>query len=166
MPTHDIDGHFCIFRKSYSAAGIQQEPGELAAFTDQKKQNFALFWLADQPENSLMLGYFTSEAALKEHAERFILKPLTTPAIPMSQIEARQLREQDTPPELPRFYGVFGTAFSGYLLKPDSEKASDKLMLFYTADYRSELLGVFDAAEATRTLTEHYDRRRQQCMLC
>ncbi|OOV87013.1 hypothetical protein [Oceanospirillum linum] len=161
-----MDKHHCIFRKSYSAAGIRQTPGELAAFSDQERQNFALFWLADQAEDSLMLGYFTSEAILEEHAKRFILKPLTTPAIALGQAEAQQLRRLDTPPVLPPLHGVFGTAFSGYLLKPDSEEASDKLMLFYTADYRSELLGVFDAAEATQVLTEHYDRRRQQCMLC
>ena len=66
----------------------------------------------------------------------------------------------------PPFEGIFGTAFSGYLVKPDSVDESDQLMLFYTADYRSELLGVFDAVETLQVLTAHYDRRRSQCLLC
>ena len=154
-----------VFRKGFSVAGPQDESGELAAFSAPHHQ-LALFWLSEQTDHSLMLGYFANERDLEERATRFIDKPQTTPAVALREADAQQLRAADSPATLPPFEGIFGTAFSGYLIKPDSEDESDQLMLFYTADYRSELLGVFDAVETLQVLTAHYDRRRSQCLLC
>ncbi|MDX1397169.1 MAG: hypothetical protein R3204_01430 [Oceanospirillum sp.] len=154
-----------VFRKGFSVAGPQGESGELAAFSG-PSHRLALFWLSEHTDQSLMLGYFANEESLEERATRFIEKPLTTPTLALREADAQQLREQDSPATLPPFEGIFGTAFSGYLVKPDSVDESDQLMLFYTADYRSELLGVFDAVETLQVLTAHYDRRRSQCLLC
>lgn len=160
-----------LFRQALSASGASNDSGTLAAFVREDSRQAALFWLSDEADKSLHLGYFDSEAALKERANRFVGNPETTPAVALESEQVKPLRNTDTLKALPHFTGVFGTAFSGYLLKEDTAEGviSDseaKLMLFYTADYRSELLGVLCPEEALKGMTEHYDKRRKRCMLC
>lgn len=147
--------------------------GRLKTFRHNTAGLHTLFWLSDQKEQSKLLGSFSSAALAEARCERFILQPETTPQLALDESEATRLKAADTSlNRVPAFIGVFGTAFSGYVLKPDGPDTEGtagpeaKVMLFYTADYRSELLGVWDEVTATERLTEHYDARRQRCLLC
>lgn len=158
--------YHAVNEAAYTALGPHGDSGCLKAFCYSNTEYCALFWLSDEPDADLMLGHFETEVALRNRIERFIRDPVVTPALALKITQAQAIRNEQHLAELPPFHGIFGTAFSGYLLKPDTEPGSEKLMLFYTADYRSELLGVFNQAEATRVMTEHYDQRRRQCLLC
>lgn len=159
-----------IFRAELTCSGVASDNGALAGYIRSDDSQAALFWLSDEADKSLHLGYFSNENELNERAERFIKNPETTPALALTSDQAKALRGPEQHKALPIFTGVFGTAFSGYLLKEDSEEGIDddehKLMLFYTADYRSELLGVLEPEAALKVMTEHYDNRRKRCMLC
>lgn len=167
----DHSGFRILFRNPLTAAGASDDSGVLTAFINSTDAQWGLYWLSDEAGRSLQLGQFSDEKALKERMDRFIDHPETTPALALDSEQAQKLRTMDEPEQLPLFIGVFGTAFSGYLLKEDpvQEGMSDadlKLMLFYTADYRSELLGVLSPEEALKVMTNHYDNRRKRCMLC
>lgn len=141
------------------------ESGQLKTFYSPEQTRWALYWLSDSSGQSRMLGFFDQEDALQRWEERFLQQPETTPRLPLEEQLSQLLLHTGTT-LLPAFTGVFGTAFSGYLLKEDIESHGELLMLFYTADYRSELLGVFPPAEALEKMTLHYDARRQRCLLC
>lgn len=129
-----------------------------------------LIWLSDEDGADRMLGAFDTMAGLTAAAERFAEAAQTTPSVAVSWDEAQMLR-QHTPGNaqpLPLLTGVFGSAFSGYVLKTERNPCDQpaELLLFYTADYRSELLGCFSESQALAALTDHYDTRRKRCMLC
>lgn len=167
----DNSGFTLLFRKELSCSGTASEGGVLAAFTNTADTQWALFWLSDENNKSLHLGYFCSEASMEKQVARFIQSPETTPGLALESDEAHRLRNTWQPEQLPNFTGVFGTAFSGYVLKADESSSLDEierssLMLFYTADYRSELLGLFSPEETLDVIINHYDSRRNRCLLC
>lgn len=160
-----------LSRTEFTASGPLNDNGSLITLTCTDRCQWALFWLSDESGKSLHLGFFSSFASLQAYTDRFIAQPQTTPALSLMEDEIQSLRTTTSVSQLPTFTGVFGTAFSGYLLKEDvkegmPEERSGKVMLFYTADYRSELLGVFSPDDALKAMTRHYDNRRMQCMLC
>jgi len=158
-----------------SIATLEQK-GQLRIYKSQGEprtnnaSRYHLFWLSEYPHSSFMLGVFYNTESLALYRKRFIDQPQTSPRLALDEETAQQLKDGKLPVDLPFFTGVFGTAFSGYVIKLDEESNGHLerplLMLFYTADYRSELLGVFDEVEALERLTAHYDARRQRCMLC
>ena len=125
--------------------------------------SWGFYLFAQQEGKCLHLGAFTSLGNLKVQQLRFLENENTTVVMEVScDALASFLAEPETQ-AAPRFVGVLGTAWSGYSLKEINEA---EVELVYAADLRHEWLGVYSEAEAFEAIEQHYDRRRNQCLIC
>ena len=124
---------------------------------------FATGWYlyALHADQCLHLGAFHSPALMAVQKARFIEAPQTCVHIKLQPEEMTLWQQEEGP--APRFTGLLGTAWSGYRVQAlDTEQVE----VIYAADLRLEWLGVFSEPEAFAVIEQHYDRRRQGCLIC
>lgn len=120
---------------------------------------------AEQGEEVLHLGAFSNLSHLVVQQVRFLENRKTTVVLPLKATDFHAWLAAPTEHPAPRFIGQLGSAWSGYGIKPLEENAT-QVEVIYAADLRHEWMGVFSEAEAFEIIEQHYDRRRQRCLIC
>lgn len=122
---------------------------------------------SEKAARCLHLGAFNDLGSLKVQQLRFLENINTTVVLDLSCADLQEWLEQPETISPPKFEGLLGTAWSGYRVKEVSTEASiPEVELVYAADLRHEWLGIFTEADAFAAIEQHYDRRRNQCLLC
>ncbi|MFK7160579.1 hypothetical protein V6U78_05960 [Marinospirillum sp. MEB164] len=143
----------------------QHNPPPLTAPTGWQWQEAAYsggwYLYALHQDECLHLGAFASPALLAVQKARFIEAAQTCVHLKLLPEEIAPWLKGQGP--APRFVGLLGTAWSGYRVQAlDTEQVE----VIYAADLRLEWLGVFNESEAFSVIEQHYDRRRQGCLIC
>ena len=120
---------------------------------------------AEQNNEALHLGAFADLGSLAVQQIRFLENPKITVVM---QLDTEAFHAWLTAPEehlAPRFIGQLGTHWSGYGVKPLAENNTE-VEVIYAADLRHEWIGAFNEPDAFAVIEQHYDRRRQRCLIC
>lgn len=120
---------------------------------------------AEQGDEVLHLGAFNNLGHLAVQQVRFLEDRKITVMMPLSAAGFHAWLAAPTQHPAPRFIGQLGSHWSGYGVKPLEENES-QVEVIYAADLRHEWMGVFSEHEAFAIIEQHYDRRRNRCLIC
>lgn len=120
---------------------------------------------AEQANEVLHLGAFADPGSLAIQQLRFLENAKTTVLMTLDAEEFHAWLQAPEASEAPRFIGQLGSHWSGYGVKPLEDSATE-VEVIYAADLRHEWMGVFSEPDAFAMVEQHYDRRRQRCLIC
>ncbi|WP_114417421.1 hypothetical protein [Marinospirillum perlucidum] len=144
-------------------------PWQFWQFFSFKDKSYSLYALLEagklHPARALHLGVFDDPGSLAAQQVRFLDEPKTTVALELAPETLQAWLADPENRQAPAFVGQFGTAWSGYGLRPADDQGN-RVEVIYAADRRHEWLGVFTQAEAFAHIELDYDRRRRRCLLC
>lgn len=120
---------------------------------------------AEQGQEALHLGAFTNLGNLAIQQLRFLEAPKTAVVMALNNEEFQVWLKAPEQHPAPRFVGQLGSHWSGYGVKPVTD-SSTEVEVIYAADLRHEWMGIFSEYEAFEVIEQHYDRRRNRCLIC
>lgn len=120
---------------------------------------------AEQEKEALHLGAFADLGSLAVQQLRFLEAVKTTVVLPLDAEEFHAWLKAPEDLPAPRFIGQLGSHWSGYGVKP-LEENDKEVEVIYAADLRHEWMGVFNEPDAFTVVEQHYDRRRNRCLIC
>ena len=120
---------------------------------------------AEHAGEALHLGAFTNLGNLAVQQVRFLEDRKITVVMTLNTENFHAWLAAPDQHPAPRFIGQLGSHWSGYGVKPLEENDS-QVEVIYAADLRHEWMGVFSEYEAFEVIEQHYDRRRQRCLIC
>lgn len=154
---------------------LQQTSLELPELLTSKKATPWNFWkvamadgwylYAEQPDEVLHLGAFADLGSLAVQQLRFLEEAKSTVVMPLDTDTFHAWLKAPESLAAPRFIGQLGSPWSGYGVKA-LEENNHEVEVIYAADLRHEWMGVFNEPEAFALIEQHYDRRRQACLIC
>lgn len=120
---------------------------------------------AEQANEAFHLGAFGDLGSLAVQQLRFLEAAKTTVVMTLNAADFHAWLAAPDQHPAPRFIGQLGSHWSGYGAKPLENNATE-VEVIYAADLRHEWMGIFNEPDAFAVIEQHYDRRRNRCLVC